>query len=31
VSPLMYMNGDELQHWVPLAWISWSVLFLDTK
>ena len=19
VSPLMYMNGDELQHWVPLA------------
>jgi hypothetical protein len=27
----MYMSGDELQHWVPLAWISWSVLLLDTK
>jgi hypothetical protein len=25
----MYMSGDELQHWVPLPWISWSVLLLD--
>jgi hypothetical protein len=27
----MYMSGDELQHWVPLPWINWSVLLLDTK
>jgi hypothetical protein len=27
----MYMSGDELQHWVPLPWINWSVLLLDIK